>query len=131
MDTLKRYISEITESLKINDFNLKDVQLKAPGMKHFWAARLINHKIELEQLKKKKKKLKAKLVELITDNAPIKQSMSALDKSIEDSPDIEQLSESIYEHEMIIELLEKTEKTFSGLTWDIKNMVSILQMEQQ
>ena len=35
----------------------------------------------------------------------------------------------IEEQELIVEFLEKTEKTFSSLSFDIKNIVEIIKME--
>jgi hypothetical protein len=40
-----------------------------------------------------------------------------------------ELQVKIDEQELIIELLEKTEKTFSSLSFDIKNIVEIMKME--
>ena len=40
-----------------------------------------------------------------------------------------ELQANIDEQELIIELLEKTEKTFSSLSFDIKNIVEIMKME--
>ena len=35
----------------------------------------------------------------------------------------------IDEQELIVEFLEKTEKTFSSLSFDIKNIIEIIKME--
>jgi len=42
----------------------------------------------------------------------------------------EKFEKKIKEEKFLIELLEKTEKTFSSLTYDIKNIVEIMKLEQ-
>ncbi len=130
MDLLDKYIKEIAEDLKVDELNIKDVQMRLPSKKHFWAARLIKHKIELQQMKRSKDKKRKELIQQVADNAPIKFSMPALEKTVDSSEDMEELSVSIREHELIIELLEKVEKNFNSMTFDIKNIIEIIKLEQ-
>lgn len=130
MELLQKYIKEIAEDLKIDEINVKDVQMRTPARKHFWVARLINHKIELEKLKKKKKSTIKILLETAENKSPVILSKINLEKSIEETTQIQEINDSIKENELIIELLEKTEKTFSSLTYDIKNITALMNMEQ-
>ena len=57
MDLLQKYTEEIAKDLTFDELSLRDLQLKLPGRKHYWVARLINHKRELEQLKAKKNEI--------------------------------------------------------------------------
>ena len=43
---------------------------------------------------------------------------------------VEKLTEEIKESEMIVEYLEKVEKIFSAMTYDYKNIVELMKMEQ-
>jgi hypothetical protein len=130
MELLQKYIKEIAEDLKIDEINIKDVQMRTPARKHFWVARLINHKIELDKLKKKKKSLTKMLLQTAEHKTPVILSKINLEKTIEETPQIQEINDAIKENELIIELLEKTEKTFSSLTYDIKNITAIMTMEQ-
>jgi hypothetical protein len=65
MELLKKYISEINEDLKINDLNIKEVQMRLPSRKHFWVARMIDAKINKTKLYKQKKQLIKELVKRI------------------------------------------------------------------
>ncbi|MGA1049417.1 MAG: hypothetical protein ACO3UU_15550, partial [Minisyncoccia bacterium] len=76
MELLNKYKEEIGADLVINDFNIKDVQLKLPSRKHFWVARLIDAKIEHSKLIKKRKQLKNALVKRIMSNSPVKLTQS-------------------------------------------------------
>ena len=54
MEILERYIKEIEDDLKIDEFNIKEASLKSPGRKHFWTSRLIHHKRNLLTLENQK-----------------------------------------------------------------------------
>ena len=79
MDLIKRYKEEIGNDLVINDFNIKEVQLRLPSRKHFWAARLIDAKIELHSLQKQKKALKKQIVKRLQQESPIKLTQQSAD----------------------------------------------------
>ena len=126
---LERYISEIEEDLKIDQFNIKEASLKSPGRKHFWVSRLINHKRNLQSLENKKLDLKKQIMDQIHDQSPVKLSTYTVDKTSDDSGMIREIQVKINEEKLIIEFLEKTEKIFSSLTYDIKNIIEIMKLE--
>ena len=111
-------------------FNIKQVQLTTPSKKHFWVARLIKHKIEIEKLKKDRFKLKKDLTEAAIEACPINLKIHTIEKTVNESDCITNLDYKIKELELIIELLEKTEKIFASLTYDIGNIVKIMTLEQ-
>lgn len=127
---LERYINEIEEDLKIDQFNIKEASLKSPGRKHFWVSRLINHKRNLQSLENKKLDLKKQIMDQIHDQSPVKLSTYTVDKTSDDSGMIREIQVKINEEKLIIEFLEKTEKIFSSLTYDIKNIIEIMKLEQ-
>jgi len=130
MEILEKYIKEIEEDLKIDEFTIKEASLKSPGKKHFWVSRLIQHKRNLLKLEQERTQLKKKIMKEVQYQSPVKLSNVTLDKSADDSELIKKLSDKIDEEKLIIEFLEKTEKTFSSLTYDIKNIVEIMKLEQ-
>lgn len=131
MELLERYIQEITNDLKIDELNIKDVQMRLPARKHFWVARLINHKIELERLKSKRDKTRKLVMDSLAQTTPVKMSVSGLQGAVDASDEIKTMNLKIRELELVIELLEKTEKNFSSCTYDIGNIIKIMQLEQQ
>lgn len=131
MELLERYIQEISEDLKIDELNIKDVQLRLPSRKHFWASRLIQHKIEIEKIRSKRDKMKKHAMQQIADQSPVKLTAATLDKSIDNTDEIRAFNQQIRELELVIELLEKTEKNFSSCTYDIGNIIKLMQLEQQ
>ena len=130
MEVVERYIKEIEEDLKIDEFNIKEASLKTPGRKHFWVSRLINHKRNLYFLEHELEETSKKLVTETREKSPVAISTMSLTNAIADSEVIKTLQLKIKEEKFVIDLLEKTEKTFSSLTYDIKNIIAIMQLEQ-
>lgn len=130
MDLLNRYKEEIGKDLIVDDFNIKDIQQKLPSRKHFWAARLIDAKIELNNLQKHKKKLKAALFKKISDESSVSLSQSVITNAVDNSEDVEKINDKIKEYEYIIEYLEKVDKIMSTMHWEIKNIIEIQKLEQ-
>lgn len=130
MELLDRYIKEIEEDLKIDEFNIKELSLKVPAKKHFWVSRLITHKRNLIKLENDKANFKKAVIQELHTQAPVKLSQITADNAAESHDKIKDINLKIAEEKLIIEFLEKTEKTFSALGFDLKNVVEIMKLEQ-
>jgi len=129
VDVLDSYIEEIKEDLKIDQFNLKEVALKLPGKKHHWVARLINHKRNLFRLEKEKAELKQAVIEELKEKAPVILSSVAIDKGVSEYQKIKDLNDAIQYEKLVIEFLEKAEKVFSSTSFDVGNIIKVMQLE--
>lgn len=130
MELLKKYIEDINKDLYLDDFNLKEVQMRLPARKHFWVARLIEAKIKRNTLFAKKKKLKKDLVKKVIEDSPVRINQTAAETAAERYDSVVSINNSIKEQDTIIEYLEKVEKILSTMHWEIKNIVDINRMEQ-
>lgn len=130
MELLKKYIEDINKDLYLDDFNLKEVQMRLPARKHFWVARLIEAKIKRNTLFGKKKKLKKDLVKKVIEDSPVRINQTAAETAAERYDSVVSINNSIKEQDTIIEYLEKVEKIMSMMHWEIKNIVDINRMEQ-
>jgi hypothetical protein len=130
MEMLKKYIDEIKQDLIIDDFNLKEVQMRLPARKHFWVARLMDAKISKSKLISHKKKLKKEISERVINESVLRLTSQTVDQVVEGTPEIEAISEKIKELDFTIEYLEKAEKIFGTMHWEIKNIIQIQQLEQ-
>ena len=130
MELLKKYIEDINKDLYLDDFNLKEVQMRLPARKHFWVARLIEAKIKRNTLFAKKKKLKKDLVKKVIEDSPVRINQTAAETAAERYDSVVTINNSIKEQDTIIEYLEKVEKILSTMHWEIKNIVDINRMEQ-
>lgn len=129
MNIIDQYIKQIEIDLQIDEFNIKDVSMQVPGKKHFWVCKLITHKKKLLELKAERFKLKREITRQIMEKSPVKLTLPIAEKSAYQHHQMIKLQLQIDEEEIIIEFLEKAEKNFSAITWDISNIIKIMQME--
>jgi hypothetical protein len=130
MELLKNYFEEVGKDLVLDDFNIKEQSMRLPARKHYWVAKLIKAKIERNQTFEKKRKLKKNITKEVIATSPVKLSQSAAEQAAERHESLSSLTSKIKELDIIIEYLEKVEKTMSQMGFDIKNAVEIMKMEQ-
>lgn len=121
------YKEAIEKDLKIDQFNIHNKANEIVSLKHYWVAKLIESKIDLKKLQKRKSELLKKVRE--SQQVGLKLSLSSLKEIEEKSPILSDINQEIEETELIIEYLEKTEKIFSSATYDIKNAIELMKME--
>jgi hypothetical protein len=126
---LEDYIKELESDLKISELELKDYQLRLPGIKHKWAGRCIRHKLELNDLRKKRDVLKRSLVEKIQEQSPVKLNLPVAERTVEKHSELIEIDDRMKQLELIVELLEKSEKTLSSASYDLKNIIDIIKLE--
>lgn len=131
MELLNRYIDELTQDTHIDEFNVRDVQLKLPGIKHKWAGRQIRAKIELASLKSKRFGHLQTLTDSLIEASPVSLSRPTAQKKVLGHESIIEMDLKIQELEHIINFLEKTDKTLSSMTFDIRNLTEIMKLETQ
>jgi hypothetical protein len=129
MEVYNRYIEEIKTDTIVDEISLKEKALLLPGIKAKWVARLINHKNTLNKLEKQKIKAVQLLTEKIKQEAPIKLHNNIAKEKAEGSAVLTEINEKITEEKLIIELLDKVEKIFSSMSFDISNIIKIVQLE--
>lgn len=123
-----KYKEAIEKDLKIDQFNIHIKVNDIPSLKHYWVGKLIEAKIELKKLQQKKYELIKKVKE--NQEVALKLSVSSMKELVEKSPVLTEINEQIDENELIIEYLEKVEKIFSSTTYDLKNAIELMKMEQ-
>ena len=129
MSLLEKYINELTEELRIDDMNVGEVQKRLPARRHFWAARLINHKRDLLHLQNKRKTRTVQIAEKLRTESVISLTRPEASKMAYECDEIMNMTNEIHELELIIEFLEKTEKNLNSMSFDLKNVVALMQME--
>ena len=130
MELLKKFIEDVGKDLVLDDFNLKEAQMRLPARKHFWVARLMETKIKRGELTKKKAQLKKNITKEVIATSPVKISQSSAEHAAERHDSLQSISSKIYECNMIIEYLEKVEKVMGQMGFDIKNIIDVQKMEQ-
>ena len=129
VNLLDKYIEELKQELVIDEMNVSTVQRRLPARRHFWAARLIQHKRDIFRLKKEKDEIEQKIAKELREKSVTKLSIPESISIAKKSSGVKDISEKLYELELVVELLEKAEKNLSSMVWDIKNIVALIQME--
>jgi len=130
MNIIEKYDNEIKDDAHMDRFSLTDKQMSLPGIKHKWVARLINHKDQLYKLKKIKKLSKMKLINNLQNTSNVALSKIVLDKKADEDTSVKEIQDKIAEEELIILYLEKVETILRAMSFDIKNLVELIKIEE-
>lgn len=129
MDVLDEYMKELSVDTCIDEFTMKDVQMKLPAIKHKWVGRLMRHKYEVKELRKEKELLIRELTVKLIRESPVKIAEPIAEKKVSKVDSVLKIDAKIKETYLVIEYLEKVEKIFSSMTFDIKNVTEIMKLE--
>jgi hypothetical protein len=129
-EVLSNYIQQIKNDLEINQINIADVARKLPARRHHWAARLIEHKIKINELEKQKSNIIKEVSAKIGRDSPVLMSSKTIQNAAEGSNDIQSINEQIASNKLIVEFLEQVQKNFFSASHDVRNIVEIMKLEQ-
>lgn len=130
MELLSRYNEEITNDLNITPFNINEKQLGLPARKHYWVVKLIEQKEKLPKLEKRLNEMSKEVAKKITDEARTSVDPKTLNIMIKTSNAYQSLNQEIKDCKLLIEYLEKVERIFNSVTFDMKNMIALMQLER-
>jgi hypothetical protein len=126
---IEKYNEEIKKYVTVDEFNMKQVQMDLPATRHYWVGRLMYHKQEILKLKKLRKEAQKKIVDKLEHESPVGLNPKTLEQAQQNHPLIAKIDDQIAEHDLIVEYLGKIEANFRSLSFDIKNLISIVQLE--
>ncbi len=129
MKQLEDYIKEMGDDVEIDDFNIKETQMKLPGIKHKWVGRLIRHKGETSQLLNRRDNVIKQIAQEVIATATYQVTLPTAQKAAEKHERVKSIDLEIKENKLIVEFLEKSERIFNSMTFDIKNITEIMKLE--
>ena len=129
MTKFQQYNQRYLAFAKINDLTLEDVLKIVPEEKHYWVTELIETKINRNTLLKKKKKLKQALTEKVIKDGIVNLNKKTLD-DIENSDQFEDINSTLEEMDSLVEYLEFIVKNISFIGNDIKNILTLKQLQE-
>jgi len=127
--SLSKYMEELRSDCVIDEINLKESALILPAKKAKWVARLILEKNRLNKLEKDKKNKINSLIDLIKQEAVASLSSAVLKNLAEKDPSVIELDENIEESKNLIDFFERIEKIMSSMSFDVGNIIKIVQLE--
>jgi len=126
---LEEYIDEMEQDLQVDELNIKEVQMKLPALKHKWVGRLMRHKSQIGGLHRRKQDLSREASKKMKEGSMYNMSDAGLSKLIEKQQPIIDINQEIAAINIIVEFLEKSERIFHSLSFDIKNLIEIMKLE--
>jgi hypothetical protein len=129
MKELEKYINEMGKDVELDEFNLKETQLKLPALKHKWVGRLIRAKGKRHDLENRRYTIVKNLSKEIIETATYQVTIPTAEKAAVKHQTVVAIDKEIRETKLIIEFLEKGERIFSSMSFDIKNITEIMKLE--
>jgi hypothetical protein len=129
-ELLAKYIEQIKADLDINQINIASVARNLPARRHFWTARLIEHKIKISALEKQKQKILKDVSHKLVNDSPVKIDAKNINRAAEQSDQIQKINEEITDNKNLVEFLEQVQRNFFSATYDVKNVIDIMKLEQ-
>lgn len=130
MEIIDKYAKELEDDSQLDRMNVSEKQLKLPAIRAKWITRFINTKQDLNELYGILDEAIDKVSEKIKKESQIAISTPTAEKQAESNDLVKKIRKQIKENQLIIEFLEKVEKSTHVMTYDIKNVVDIIKSEQ-
>jgi len=127
--SLGKFIEELKEDCVVDEINLKESALILPAKKAKWVARLILEKNNLNKLEKDKKETLNALIEKLKEESVTSLSSAVLKNIAEKDSSFIEIDQKIEESKNLIDFLERIEKIMSSMSFDIGNIIKIVQLE--
>lgn len=120
---------EYQNDIRFDEFTLKEFQLKVPGLKAKWSAILSINETYLQELNEKKDLVKTALINEITkkDLRPLS-DVAKENLAKKDSRYVGVL-QKIKKQVVINKYLERVHNNIQNVTWDLKNILDELKIE--
>ena len=127
-EVFEKYRKQVEQDLKFDEYNVQELTMRLPALKHFWVGKLVEAKISLKKLEDKKKEL---IDSLQSKTKPeIGLSKSSLSNIVLNNETVREVNNKIEEYKVIVEYLEKVEKIFHSATFDIKNFIETIKIDE-
>ena len=129
MMLLSNYIEELKEDCIIDEINLKENALLLPAKKAKWVSRLILEKNTVNRLEKERKTKIEFVIKKLKEEAVASISHPVLKNLAEKHESVIEIDVKIDNSNNLIDFFEKVEKVMSSMSFDIGNIVKIVQLE--
>tara|TARA_Y100000296_G_C5155914_1_gene249053 strand:+ start:13 stop:417 length:405 start_codon:yes stop_codon:yes gene_type:complete len=130
-DIINQYLKEASIDTNLDRLEVTSTQEQLVANKHKWSARLINHKINLNNFKSKRFNLLEQYITDYQDKEPVRVNRSIAEKAVQNKKEIKSIDQKIQNEILIISFLENIYKNISFATNDIKNLVELMKLETQ
>lgn len=127
--SLSNFIEELKKDCMVDEINLKESALLLPAKKAKWVSRLILEKNNLNSLEKERKLAFNVVMESLKKQSVTSISQPVLKNLAEKDARVLEIENKINESENLIDFLERVEKIMSSMSFDVGNIIKIVQLE--
>ena len=128
---INQYLDEARIDTNLDRLEVTSTQEQLVSNKHKWSARLINHKIALNNLKHNRLSLLEDKIHEFQSAEPVQVPRSIAERAVQNKKEITTLDQKIQNESLIISFLENIYKNISFATNDIKNLIELMKLETQ
>ena len=130
-DIINQYLDEARIDTNLDRLEVTSTQEQLVSNKHKWSARLINHKINLSNIKFKRESALEDRITEFQNTEPVRVSRTIAERAVRNKKEIKAIDVKIKNEQLIIDYLENIYKNISFATNDIRNLVELMKLETQ
>ena len=122
------FIEDLEIDLEINEMELRDKVLRAPGLKAKWIQIYYEELDYKEKLEEARDKIKEKYLSKYGEDPS--QPKFMINQKISDNADVKKIEKALKEQEKVVRYLNDINRNiWSGFGFEIKNILEILKLE--
>ena len=119
---------ELEEDLELNEMELKDKALRAPGLKGKWIQIYYEELDYQEKLEEAKSKLRLKYLNQYGESP--EQPKFMIDRKVDENQEIKKIERALKEQQKVVRYLADVNKNiWSGFNFEIRNITELLKLE--
>jgi len=125
-----KYKTEVDVDTTYDRLSLEDVQLRLPAIKAKWVARLCRHKQELIDIHDELDIARETILETVKNSSPVGLTDAIAMRQVEKTETIRKIKKIVRQTENLIEYLDNVVKIVSSMSFDLKNSIELVKLEQ-
>lgn len=121
----------VNEDMRYNETNVQQKQMELPSKKQFWLGQLFFVKKEIERIKRERRDLINKAAEAYNKDAAVPISEKGVEAMLKSKNEkVKKYETDLADLEMKAEYLSEVVRIYNGATYDIKNIVEMIKLNQ-
>jgi hypothetical protein len=132
-EILESYIKEYNIDVFIDEMRLREIELKIPSLKNKWSGRKAIHRAKLVELKKRLADYETNGVDMIKSEMEKKGEMisrAGAENILKKTEAYKILISDIEKLNVLYSFFESCEKNMQSMTFDVKNLVETIKIEE-
>lgn len=128
-ELLDQYLSEVQQETTLDEVNLNEQQQLLPSYRAKWVGRLIRAKQARNKLHRLRNHQIDEAVAQTSGSVPVKTSKTSQLATANKAPSVKKINQMINDYDLLIDYLERVEKIFGTMNFDVKNLIELIKLE--